>query len=92
MILLYHHGRFTVIVIAQTILFDCHSMFKNAILTRSKNSYCPLDNTLIHFAYSTGCEMFTQQGTHCTGQSDGPDQRAYSETCPQVVAEHSSQT
>ena len=71
---------------------DCHSMFKNAILTRSKNSYCPLDNTLIYFAYSTGCEMFTQQGTHCTGQSDGPDQRAYSETCPQVVAEHSSQT
>ena len=49
-------------------------------------------NTLIYFAYSTGFEMFTQQGTHCTGQSDGPDQRAYSETCPQVVAEHSSQT
>ena len=55
---------------------------KNAILTRSKNSCCPLDNTLIYFAYSTGFEMFTQQGTHCTGQSDGPDQRAYSENLP----------
>ena len=58
-----------------------YSMFKNAILT-SKNSYCPLDNTLIYSAYSTGFEMFTQQSTHCTGQSDGPDQRAYSENLP----------
>ena len=82
MILLYHHGRFTVIVLAQTILFDCHSTFKNAILIRSKNSCCPIDNTLIYSAYSTGFKMFTQQGTHCTGQSDGPDQRAYSENLP----------
>lgn len=72
----------TMIVLAQTILFDYHSMFKNAILIRSKNSCYPLDNTLIYFAYLTGFKMFTQQGTHCTGQSDGPYRRAYSENLP----------
>ena len=82
MILLYHHGRFTVIILAQTILFDCHSTFKNAILIRSKNRCCRLDSTLIYSAYSTGFKMFIQQGTRCTGQSDGQDQRACSENLP----------
>ena len=72
----------TIIVLAQTNLFESHSMLKNAILIRPKNSCYPLDNTLIYSAYLTGFKMFTQQGTHCTGQSDGPYRRGYSENLP----------